>query len=163
VPGLRRHQAGVDRTDSFVVNAHKWLFTPMDCSVFYTRRRDALKRAFSLVAAYLETMEQDAVVNYMDYRFQLGRRFRALKLWMVLRAFGADGIATHIQHHCGLAASFAGWVEAEPGWEVVAPHPFSAVCFRHLVPGVDDPVLATHNARILDRVKWNLLQAAMVD
>lgn len=151
VPELRHHFEGVDRADSLVVNPHKWLFTPMDCSVFLVRRPEPLKRAFSLVAAYLETAEQDTVVNYMDYGFQLGHRFRALKLWMVLRAFGARGIAARIRHHCALAAEFAGWVRAEDGWSVEAPHPFSVVCFRHDTGGTDATVNA-HNAAILDRV-----------
>lgn len=152
VPELRHHLDGVDRADSFVVNPHKWLFTPMDCSVFFTRRPEVLKRAFSLVAAYLETAEQDVVVNYMDYGFQLGRRFRALKLWMVLRAFGADGIAARIRHHCELATMFAGWVRAESEWEIAAPHPFSTVCFRHVPAGLSLAEVNAHNARILDRV-----------
>jgi aromatic-L-amino-acid decarboxylase len=151
VPEMRHHFAGVDRADSVVINPHKWLFTPMDCSVFLVKRPEALKRAFSLVASYLETAEQDEVVNYMDYGFQLGHRFRALKLWMVLRAFGAKGIADRIRHHCALATEFASWVRAEPGWTVEAPHPFSVVCFRHTIPG-DEDALATHNARIMSRV-----------
>jgi aromatic-L-amino-acid decarboxylase len=153
VPEMRFHFAGMERADSVVVNPHKWLFTPMDCSVLLVRRPEALKRAFSLVAAYLETAEQDTVVNYMDYGFQLGHRFRALKLWMVIRAFGARGIADRIRHHCALAQDFAGWVRAadSPGWTVEAPHPFSVVCFRHDLGGPIEESNA-HNARILDRV-----------
>lgn len=151
VPELRHHLAGAERADSFVVNPHKWLFTPMDCSVLLVRRPEVLKRAFSLVPAYLETAEADSVVNYMDYGFQLGHRFRALKLWMVLRAFGAHGIAARIRHHVALAQEFAGWVRAEPGWTVEAPHPFSVVCFRHDSGGSVEESNA-HNARILDRV-----------
>ena len=151
VPEMRHHFVGMERADSVVINPHKWLFTPMDCSVLLVRRPEALKRAFSLVAAYLETAEQDTVVNYMDYGFQLGHRFRALKLWMVIRAFGARGIADRIRHHCTLASEFAGWVRAEPGWTVEAPHPFSVVCFRHDAPGSLEESNA-HNARILDRV-----------
>lgn len=151
VPELRHHLAGAERADSIVVNPHKWLFTPMDCSVLLVRRPEALKRAFSLVAAYLETAEQDSVTNYMDYGFQLGHRFRALKLWMVLRAFGAHGIAARIRHHCELASEFAAWVEREPGWSVEAPHLFSVVCFRHSTGG-SEPDTNAHNARILDRV-----------
>ena len=152
VPELRHLLDGVDRADSFVVNPHKWLFTPMDCSVMLTRRPDILKRAFSLVAAYLETAEQDTVINYMDYGFQLGRRFRALKLWMVIKAFGSEGIATRIRHHCELATTFAGWITMEPNWELSAPHPFSTVCFRHTPAGLDLAATNTHNAAILDRV-----------
>lgn len=151
VPELRHHFHGAERADSIVVNPHKWLFTPMDCSVLLVRNPEPLKRAFSLVAAYLETAEADAVVNYMDYGFQLGHRFRALKLWMVLRAFGAHGIARRIRHHCALASEFADLVRAEPGWTVEAPHPFSVVCFRHSRGGTESETNA-HNARILDRV-----------
>ena len=87
---------GVEGADSLVVNPHKWLFTPFDCSVLYLKRPDILKRAFSLVPEYLVTREQDDVVNYMDYGVQLGRRFRALKLWMIIRAFGVDGLASAV-------------------------------------------------------------------
>jgi aromatic-L-amino-acid decarboxylase len=151
VPEFRHHMAGAELADSLVVNPHKWLFTPMDCSVLLVRRPEPLKRAFSLVPAYLETAEQDAVVNYMDYGFQLGHRFRALKLWMVIRAFGVRGIAERLRHHCAMAAEFAGWVRGTPGWTIEAPHPFSVVCFRHDAPGSLEASNA-HNARILDRV-----------
>ena len=88
----------------------------------------------------------------MDYGYQLGRRFRSLKLWMVLRAFGAEGIATRIRHHCALASQFAGWVREAPEWEVAAPHPFSTICFRHVRPGEGVEATNARNARILDRV-----------
>jgi aromatic-L-amino-acid decarboxylase len=143
---------GVERADSLVVNPHKWLFTPIDCSAFYTRRPDVLKRAFSLVPEYLVTREQDDVVNLMDYGVQLGRRFRALKLWMVIRAFGARGLAARLEHHCALARSFAAWVEAEDGWEVVAPVPFSLVCFRFAPIGTSETEREARNAAILERV-----------
>ena len=143
--------AGTELADSLVVNPHKWLFTPMDCSVLLVRRPEPLKRAFSLVPAYLETAEQDAVLNYMDYGFQLGHRFRALKLWMVIRAFGVRGIADRLRHHCTMAAEFATWVRETPGWTIEAPHPFSVVCFRHDAPSTLEQSNA-HNARILDRV-----------
>jgi aromatic-L-amino-acid decarboxylase len=153
VPELRHHFVGMERADSVVINPHKWLFTPMDCSVLLIRKPEVLKRAFSLVASYLETAEQGTVVNYMDYGFQLGHRFRALKLWMVIRAFGARGIADRIRHHCALASEFADWVRAagSSGWTVEAPHPFSVVCFRH-DPGGSLAESNAHNARILDRV-----------
>ena len=151
VPEFRHHMAGTELADSLVVNPHKWLFTPMDCSVLLVRRPEPLKRAFSLVPAYLETAEQDAVLNYMDYGFQLGHRFRALKLWMVIRAFGVRGIADRLRHHCTMAAEFATWVRETPGWTIEAPHPFSVVCFRHDAPGTLEQSNA-HNARILDRV-----------
>lgn len=152
VPELRHHLDGVDRADSLVVNPHKWLFTPVDCSCFWVRDRALLKRAFSLVPEYLVTAEQDEVVNLMDYGVQLGRRFRALKLWMVLRAYGAEGLAARIRAHVALAQEFAGWVEAAPGWEIVAPHPFSVVCFRCAPAGVTEAERDMLNQRILDAV-----------
>jgi aromatic-L-amino-acid decarboxylase len=136
VPEMRGILRGVERADSLVVNPHKWLFTPVDCSALWVRHPEILRRAFSLVPDYLVTPEQDAVVNYMDYGVQLGRRFRALKLWMVIRAFGAAGLAERIRAHCALAREFASWVEAAPGWAVVAPVPFSLVCFRFTGTGL---------------------------
>jgi aromatic-L-amino-acid/L-tryptophan decarboxylase len=124
--------AGAERADSLVVNPHKWLFTPMDCSCLYTRRPEAFRNAFSLVPEYLRTSEED-VTNLMDYGPALGRRFRALKLWAVMRCYGREGLAGLIREHIRLARLFAAWVEAEPGWEIAAPYPFSVVCFRREV------------------------------
>ena len=101
----------------------------MDCSLLFVRDPDFLRETFSLVPHYLTTTERD-VTNLMDYGVQLGRRFRSLKLWMVLRAFGAEGLRERIRYHCQLAREFAGWIEAEPGFELIAPVPFSTVCFR---------------------------------
>jgi aromatic-L-amino-acid decarboxylase len=114
-----------------------------------------LKRAFAIVPEYLVTTGASAggdVVNYMDYGVQLGRRFRALKLWMVIRAFGAEGLAARVRHHIALAQEFAGWVKAEPGWEVVAPHAFSLVCFRHAPDGTTEEERNALNERILGEV-----------
>ncbi len=153
LPERRDVLAGCDAADSFVVNPHKWLFTPMDCSVLWTAHPQVLRRAFSLTPAYLETAEQQVALSLSDYSFHLGRRFRALKLWFVMRAFGLDGLAARLRHHCALASRFAAWVRAEPGWEVVAPVGMSVVCFRHRPPGdPDDAALERHNATILDRV-----------
>ncbi|HET8672079.1 MAG TPA: pyridoxal-dependent decarboxylase [Thermoleophilaceae bacterium] len=152
VPELRWVLDGVELADSFVVNPHKWLFTPIDCSALFTRRPQILERAFSLVPEYLVTTQSALVVNLMDYGVQLGRRFRALKLWMVMRAYGSEGLAERIRHHCGLARLFAGWVEAEPGWQVLAPVPFSLVCFRYAPAGVSEAERNTLNERILERV-----------
>nr|MBP7551568.1 amino acid decarboxylase [Gemmatimonadaceae bacterium] len=153
VPEYRHHFGGLDRADSLVVNAHKWLFTPMDCSVLWTRHPALLKRTFSLTPAYLETAEQEVALSQSDYSFQLGRRFRALKLWFVIRAFGTDGLQERLRFHCGLARTLAGWIEGEAGWEVVAPVPMSVVCFRHRPAGTTDEVaLERHNASILERV-----------
>jgi aromatic-L-amino-acid decarboxylase len=120
---------GVDRADSVVVNPHKWLFTPMDCSTLWTRRPEVLHEAFALVPDYLAATQ--GAVDLKDFGPALGRRFRALKLWFVLRWYGAEGLRALIREHVRLAQLFASLVEAEPGWEVVAPHPFSTVCFRH--------------------------------
>jgi aromatic-L-amino-acid/L-tryptophan decarboxylase len=128
-PELRWCLDGVDRADSVVVNPHKWLFTPMDCSTMWTRRPEAFHEAFALTPDYLATTAD--AVDLKDFGPALGRRFRALKLWAVLRWYGAEGLRALIREHVRLAQLFAELVEAEPGWEVTAPHPFSTVCFRH--------------------------------
>ncbi len=127
---LRWSMEGVERADSVVVNPHKWLFTPMDCSTLWTRRPDVLHETFALVPDYLAATSE--AVDLKDFGPALGRRFRALKLWFVLRWYGAEGLRALIREHVRLAQLFAALVEAEPGWEVVAPHPFSTVCFRHI-------------------------------
>ncbi|MCU0635559.1 MAG: pyridoxal-dependent decarboxylase [Gemmatimonadaceae bacterium] len=152
VPELRYLLDGTDRADSLVINPHKWLFTPVDCTAFYVRDRALLKRAFSLVADYLVTPEQDAATNYMDYGVQLGRRNRALKLWMVLRAFGAEGLAERIRAHCDLARDFAGMVHYAGDWEVCAPVPLALVCFRYAPDGVDEGTRDRWNLDIMARV-----------
>lgn len=152
VPELGWVMHGADRADSLVVNAHKWLFTPMDCSALYTRHPEVLRRAFSLVPEYLATTGEDDAINLMDYGVQLGRRFRALKLWMVIRAFGADGLASRIRRHVELAQEFATWVSAEPEWRVVAPHPLSVVCFRFEPPGAAPVEADDINARVMEVV-----------
>jgi aromatic-L-amino-acid decarboxylase len=101
---------------------------------------------------YLVTREQDEVVNYMDYGVQLGHRFRALKLWMVIRAFGADGLAARLEHHCALARQFASWVDADGDWETSAPVPLSLVCFRYAPRGASEDALERANAEIMHRV-----------
>jgi aromatic-L-amino-acid decarboxylase len=152
VPEYRRVLDGVERADSLVVNPHKWLFTPFDCSAFFLKRPDVLKRAFSLVPEYLVTREQDDVVNYMDYGVQLGRRFRALKLWMIIRAFGVDGLVARLREHCALARELASWVEASSDWELLAPVPFALVCFRYRAAGAGDAELNRLNEAIMHEV-----------
>jgi aromatic-L-amino-acid decarboxylase len=142
-PELRWSQAGVDRADSLVVNAHKWLFTPMDCSLLWSRRPDDLRRAFSLVPEYLRTSEE--VDSLSDYGPALGRRFRSLKLWAVLRCYGREGLQARIREAVRLAELFEGWVRDEPGWEICAPRHFSLVCFRR--EASDD-----ENEQIVERV-----------
>ncbi|MCZ7648144.1 MAG: pyridoxal-dependent decarboxylase [Planctomycetota bacterium] len=149
-PEFRAGFAGWERADSIVTNPHKWLFTPVDCSVLFVRDPAALKRAFALVPEYLRTPEA-GVTNLMDYGIQLGRRFRALKLWFVLRAFGAEGCRARIRAHCALAQAFASWVAAEPDFEVCAPVPFSTVCFR-AVPDVSAREQDAFNEKLLEQV-----------
>jgi aromatic-L-amino-acid/L-tryptophan decarboxylase len=127
--------AGAERADSIVVNPHKWLFTPVDCSAIWTRRPDALFRAFSADPEYMPE-RASGVTDLKDYGPALGRRFRALKLWAVMRSYGREGLQELIREHVRLAQLFASWVEADPNWEVVAPYRFSVVCFRRR--GEDD-------------------------
>ncbi len=128
VPKYREAFRGVERAHSLVMNPHKWMATPVDISVFYTRRPDILRRAFSLVAEYLKT--PDEAVNLMDYGVQLGRRFRSLKLWFVMRYFGRAGLAEMIERHCEYARRFAQALEDDGRFEIAAPVRFSLVCFR---------------------------------
>lgn len=145
VPELRRAFEGCDRADSFVTNPHKWLMTPVDCSIFYTRRPEILRRAFSLIPAYLQTAQDPRAVNLMDYGVPLGRRFRALKLWFILRSFGREGLVEIIRSQIAMAQDFAREIDAHPSFERAAPAPFSVVNFRY--KGSDDD-----NRRILDVV-----------
>lgn len=152
VPELRYLLDGTEFADSLVVNPHKWLFTPMDCSVLYIKRPEILKAAFALLPEYLITKQQDSVMNMMDYGIQLGRRFRSLKLWMVMRAYGAEGLAERIRHHCELAREFAGMVYYEGDWQLMAPVTLSLVCFRFAPPDYSETEIAHVNAAIMERV-----------
>lgn len=150
-PELRARFAGLERADSVVVNPHKWLFVPVDCSVLWVRDPGLLRAAFSLVPDYLQT--GDPATNLMDYGIQLGRRFRALKLWMVIRAFGVDGLRERIRAHCAMARRLADWIAADPGFELVAPVPFSTVCFRaRPAPGARPEAADALNERLLAEV-----------
>ena len=132
MPDRRAPFAGWERADSIVVNPHKWLFTPLDASLLLSRRMDQLQAAFSLVPEYLRTLDREApVLDYTEFQPQLGRRMRALKLWMLLRWFGLDGLRRRIARHLEEAQRFAAWVDADPDWERLAPVPFSTVCFRY--------------------------------
>jgi aromatic-L-amino-acid/L-tryptophan decarboxylase len=121
---------GVERADSLVTNPHKWLFTPVDLSAFYTRRPEILRRAFSLVPEYLRTAPDPRAINLMDYGVPLGRRFRSLKFWFLLRYFGRDTIQQMLRNHIAWAQELASQIDAHPKFERVAPAPFSVVCFR---------------------------------
>lgn len=137
-PEYRALMPGIERADSLVTNPHKWLFVPVDCSVLYVRDSGLLRAAYSIVPEYLRSRESE-VANLMDYGFQLGRRFRSLKLWMVIRSFGVEGLRERIRAHCALAREFAARVAARPELELAAPVPFSAVCFRVRGHDPDDP------------------------
>jgi aromatic-L-amino-acid decarboxylase len=129
-PELRSAFDGVELADSVVVNAHKWMFTPMDCSLLWTSRPVDFRDAFSLVPEYLRTPDAEDALSLSEYGPALGRRFRSLKLWAVLRCYGRAGLQARIRESVRLAALFESWVRAEPGWELCAPRPFSVVCFR---------------------------------
>lgn len=152
VPELRPHFSGWEKADSIVVNPHKWLFTPIDCSVLYMRDPDQLKRAFSLTPEYLKTAEEGEARNLMDYGVALGRRFRSLKLWFVMRYFGAEGLRTRIRQHVQMAKGVGDWIDAEPRWERVAPVPFSTVVFRFVPEGIEGSDLDDLNQEIMNQV-----------
>jgi aromatic-L-amino-acid decarboxylase len=145
LPEMRYILEGVDRADSFVTNPHKWLMTPMDLSAFYCRRPEMLRRAFSLSPEYLMSAEGDSVTNSQEYTLQLGRRFRALKFWMVIRHYGVEGLRAGIREHIRLGKLFAALVASDLRFEVVAPVPFSTVCFRLKSDDMD-------NQALIDRV-----------
>lgn len=150
IPEYQHYFKGCERADSIVVNPHKWLFTPFDLSVLYCRDLSILKEAFSLVPEYLKTSEESSVKNGMDYGIQLGRRFRSLKLWFVMRYFGREGLIDRIREHCRLARLFASWVEESPDFEMLAPVPFALVCFRACPSGVND--LNSLNERVMNEI-----------
>ena len=151
VPGYEWILQGAALADSLVVNPHKWLFTPFDLSVLYCRDMNMVRSAFALTPEYLQTTEAAPVKNLMDTGIQLGRRFRALKLWMVLRHFGSEGIRARLAEHMRLARLFAEWVDASLGFERLAPVPFSVVCFRARA-GADEPATDALNERLLEGV-----------
>ncbi len=145
--------SGAEHVDSLVFNPHKWLFTPFDASALYTRHPEIFRRAFSLVPEYLTTPVTGQVVDLMDYGVQLGRRFRALKLWWVLRCFGAEGIRKRLRHQIAMAGAFGDWIDADPNFERMAPTPFSVICFRALPPDVEDSTaIDEFNMELMERV-----------
>jgi len=165
LPEHRGILSGCERADSFVFNPHKWLFTPFDFSAFYTRHPEAVRAAFSLVPEYLQTPEDPEARNYMDYGVQLGRRFRALKMWFVLRYFGRSGIVARLRQHIAWAREVAGWIDADPGFERLAPVPFSVVCFRARPAELEarlagaDPARREEIEADLDRLNQTLMDA----
>jgi aromatic-L-amino-acid decarboxylase len=154
LPEMRGVLDGADHADSIVVNPHKWLFTPIDLSAFYLKNPSILKRALSLVPEYLRTQEADdeLVVDYMNYGIQLGRRFRALKLWMVIKAYGRQGLIARIREHIRLAQSFGERIDAHEQFELLAPVPFSTVCFRAHPPGMQADEFDQLNEKLLTSI-----------
>ncbi|MCA9726959.1 MAG: amino acid decarboxylase [Candidatus Eisenbacteria bacterium] len=138
LPEMRAHFAGCDRADSYLMNPHKWMFVPIDCSAFYTAHPDVLQRAFQLVPDYLRTEPAAHATDLMNYGVQLGRRFRAIKLWWVIRTFGVEGLRSRVREHCRLARELARWIGSDDRFEISAPAPFSTVCFRGRWPGLPD-------------------------
>ncbi|MGA3056580.1 MAG: pyridoxal-dependent decarboxylase [Candidatus Limnocylindrales bacterium] len=160
IPERRGPFTGWEDADSVVTNPHKWFFTPVDASLLLTRRMEVLRDAFSLVPEYLRTLDRDGPIrDYNEYTPTLGRRLRALKLWMIVRYFGLAGLRRRIDRHLAMAQRFAGWVDADPEFERLAPVPFSTICFRHvptaLAANRDDPAVAKR----LDELNTRLMEA----
>lgn len=152
VPELRWILEGVERADSLVVNPHKWLLVNHDCSAYFVRDPAALVRTFSTSPEYLRTRHDAEVVNFRDWGIPLGRRFRALKLWFVIRSYGVDGLVAMIREHVRLGLLLAAWVREDPAFELMAPAPVGLVCFRWTPPGVAPADLDAANRRLLDRI-----------
>jgi aromatic-L-amino-acid decarboxylase len=157
LPEGRYVMKGVEAADSIVVNPHKWLFVPLDFSALYLRRPELLRATFSLIPEYLRGDAEQAERNYMDYGIQLGRRFRALKAWMVIRSFGTEGLAARIREHIRLARLFASWLDVDPEFELLAPVPMAVVCFRMTPNGLGtkqavDQELNGFNRRLVESV-----------
>jgi aromatic-L-amino-acid/L-tryptophan decarboxylase len=152
LPEMKNVFDGVEFADSLVVNPHKWMFIPIDLSVLYTKHKDVLKRAFSLVAEYLKTGHDSEVENYMDYGIQLGRRFRSLKLWFVIRYFGVEGIQNILREHLRLGKLFARWIDEHPEFERMAPTPFSTTCFRVNPGNLQERELDELNEKLMNKV-----------
>jgi aromatic-L-amino-acid decarboxylase len=152
VPELRPHFAGMEQADSVVFNPHKWLLTNFDCSAHFVRDVDALLRACRASPEYLRTTHDAEVVNYRDWGIQLGRRFRALKLWFVIRSYGVEGLQAMIRRHVALARELAGWVGSDSRFELMAPVPFGLVCFRWRPADRPEPEIDRLNEALLDRV-----------
>ncbi|TVR66618.1 MAG: aspartate aminotransferase family protein [Spirochaetaceae bacterium] len=156
LPEMRRLQEGIEGIDSYVFNPHKWMFTNFDCTAYFVRDRDALLRAFEIHPEYLRTKEGDRVNNYRDWGIQLGRRFRSLKLWFVIRSYGVAGLQRVIREHLALAQWLREQVEAAPDFELLAPVPLNTLCLRYrpaggTAPGSGEEELNALNAEIMER------------
>jgi aromatic-L-amino-acid decarboxylase len=151
-PECRAAFDGLELADSVVTNPHKWMGVNFDCTLQFIRDLPAWFESFALTPEYLKSAHDADVVNYRDWGIQLGRRFRALKLWFVLRSEGAEAIRARIREHIRLGELFASWVDAERDFERMAPPSFALVCFRHRPVGLDDPALDEHNRGLLSRI-----------
>jgi len=153
VPELRHYFQGIEQADSLVFNPHKWMLVNFDCSAYFVRDREALLRAFSITPEYLRTAQDQQVVNYRDWGIQLGRRFRALKVWFVLRSYGVEGLRAMVRKHVALAQELAERIRKSSGFELMAPVPFGLVCFRCHPPwATDASILDQLNRELLSRV-----------
>jgi aromatic-L-amino-acid decarboxylase len=153
LPGMRWMSRGIEQADSFVVNPHKWMFTNFDCSAYFVKDKGALTGTFSILPEYLKTPEDKLVNNYRDWGIPLGRRFRALKLWFVIRTYGISGIRETISHHIAWAQWLKEEMLADPKVEIMAPVPLNLLCFRFMPAGMrDDKELDRINERILSRI-----------
>ena len=152
IPEMKWITKGWESADSIVINPHEWMFTPMDLSVYFTSKPEILKQAFSLVPEYLKTKQDDEVENLMDYGIQLGRRFRSLKLWFIIRYFGVEGLAERIKDHIELAKEFAGWVDNEKKFDRMAPVPFSTICFRYNPGNKTEEEVNKLNEKLLEEI-----------
>jgi aromatic-L-amino-acid decarboxylase len=153
LPEKRWMIEGIEFADSFVFNPHKWMFTNFDCSAYFVKDAGSLVRTFEILPEYLKTPERDRVHNYRDWGIQLGRRFRALKLWFVIRSFGVEGLRERIRSHLAFAQSFARNIGQEPDFELLAPVPLAAVCFRYHPVGTDDAAtLDVMNSALLEEL-----------
>jgi aromatic-L-amino-acid decarboxylase len=153
LPEMQWILKGIEKADSLVINPHKWMFTPIDYSLCFTKKPEVLKRAFSLSAEYLQSSKEQQVVDYMDYGIQLGRRFRSLKPWFIVRYFGVEGLQNRIREHIRLAKTFAKWIEESDNFELMAPANLGVVCFRACPQKITEGKhLDTLNRDLLNRI-----------
>jgi aromatic-L-amino-acid/L-tryptophan decarboxylase len=152
VPELRSFMKGTEKADSFLFNPHKWMLTNFDCCAFFVRDPLLLQKTFAIMPEYLKTANADQVNNFRDWGIQLGRRFRALKLWFVIRNYGVEGIRDMVRRHVALAEQFSQWLQQEPGFEILAPVNLSLVCFRYVKEGLNNEALNDMNKQLLEKI-----------
>ncbi|MEL6822198.1 MAG: pyridoxal-dependent decarboxylase, partial [Calditrichota bacterium] len=143
---------GVEHADSYVFNPHKWMFTNFDCTAYYVKDKAALIRTFEILPEYLKTREDSVVNNYRDWGIPLGRRFRALKLWFVIRSFGVEGMQSKLRKHIELADRLKSWIEEHPDFQLLAPVPLNTVCFHYAPKGSSIAVQNKLNAALLEKL-----------